>query len=74
MSETKPTQYLTINQVAERLQVDRRTVQKAIRIGRLEAALIFRQWRISEDALTDYVQSCTPALQVRESHRKRNLA
>lgn len=30
---------LTIAQVAERLQVEHKTVRKAIRIGRLEAAL-----------------------------------
>lgn len=61
--------YLTIAQVAERLQVDRRTVRKAIRIGRLEAALIFRQWRISESALQSYVEACTPVVQIRNRRK-----
>ena len=58
--------YLTIAQVAERLQVDHKTVRKAIRIGRLEAVHIFRQWRISEDALATYIASCTPVVQFRK--------
>lgn len=57
---------LTIAQVAERLQVEHKTVRKAIRIGRLEAALIFRQWRISEADLASYIQSCTPVVQLRK--------
>ena len=61
-----PPPLLTINQVAERLQLDRRTVQKAIRIGRLEAVLIFRQWRISEEALATYIASCTPVVQYKK--------
>ncbi len=61
--------YLTINQVADRLQVEHRTVRKAIRIGRLEAFKVFQQWRISEDALLEYVQSCTPMIQIRNKRK-----
>lgn len=62
-------QYLTINQVADRLQVEHRTVRKAIRIGRLEAFKIFQQWRISEAALSEYIQSCTPIIQIRNKRK-----
>jgi len=51
--------FLTIAQVAERLQVEHKTVRKAIRLGRLEAVRIFRQWRISEEQLAAYLQGCT---------------
>jgi len=74
MSEAKPAQYLTINQVAERLQLNHQTVRKAIRIGRLEAVRISREWHISEEALTAYIESCTPVFQMIERHRKRNKA
>jgi excisionase family DNA binding protein len=61
--------FLTIDQVAERLQVDRRTVRKAICLGQLEAALIFRHWRISEEALAAYIEGCTPVIQLRNRRR-----
>ena len=64
-----PPPYLTIAQVAERLQVERRTVAKAIRLGRLEAVRIFRQWRISEAALASYIESCTPVVQIRNRRK-----
>ena len=60
---SKPLPYLTIAQVADRLQLEHKTIRKAIRIGRLEAVHIFRQWRISEDALATYIASCTPVVQ-----------
>ena len=61
--------FLTIAQVAEILQVERRTVRKAIRLGRLEATRIFRQWRISESSLASYIESCTPVVQI-QNRRK----
>ncbi len=60
---------LTIAQVAERLQVEHKTVRKAIRIGRLEAVHIFRTWRISEDALATYIASCTPVVQFQKKRK-----
>lgn len=64
-----PPPYLTIAQVAERLQVDRQTVSKAIRLGKLEAVRVFRHWRISEAALSEYLVSCTPVVQIRNRRR-----
>ena len=60
--------YLTIAQVAARLQVEHKTVRKAIRLGKLEAVRIFTSWRISEEALASYIVSCTPVVQLR--HRR----
>lgn len=67
----EPTPFLTVAQVAERLQVEHKTVRKAIRIEQLEAVHIFRTWRISEDALATYIERHTPMLQ---SKKKRKTA
>ena len=42
---------LTVEQVAERLQVPENTVRKWFRNGVLPAIKIGRHWRMSEDAL-----------------------
>ena len=43
--------YFLPDHVAERLQVDRKTVYKMVRSGELPALRIGRQWRIPPDAL-----------------------
>lgn len=64
-----PPQFLTVQQVAERLQVDHKIVRKAIRLGKLEAVRIFSQWRISEAALADFVSAATPIVQIQKRRR-----
>lgn len=61
--------YLTVAQVAERLQVNHKTVRKAIRLGHLEAANIFGQWRVSPEALADFVSDATPIIQIQKRRR-----
>lgn len=61
--------FLTVAQVAERLQVNHKTVRKAIRLGQLEAACIFGQWRVSPEALADFVTDSTPIVQIQKRRR-----
>jgi excisionase family DNA binding protein len=46
---------LTVDQVAERLQVNRRTVLNLITAGSLVAFRVGRQWRIEHDDLQRYI-------------------
>jgi excisionase family DNA binding protein len=48
---------LTVEQVAARLSVGTRTVQRLIHTGQLEAYKVGGAFRITEDALTDYLES-----------------
>jgi excisionase family DNA binding protein len=44
---------LTIQEVAERMRCEHRTVRRAIRSGELEAALIGGKWLVREEAVDD---------------------
>lgn len=48
---------LTVAQVAERLQVDRRTVYGLIESGQLHAKKVGRVWRVPMAALLAYLES-----------------
>jgi len=48
---------LTIQEVAERMRCEHRTVRRAIRSGELEAALIGGRWLVREDAVDAWFSS-----------------
>jgi excisionase family DNA binding protein len=48
---------LTVQEVAERMRCEHRTVRRAIRSGELEAALIGGKWLVREAAVDDWFQS-----------------
>lgn len=48
---------LTIQEVAERMRCEHRTVRRAIRSGELEAALIGGRWLVREEAVDDWFRS-----------------
>ena len=49
--------YLTLPEVAERLQVSRRTVYRWIKNGDLDAYQFGREYRITESALKDFLEA-----------------
>jgi excisionase family DNA binding protein len=52
---------LTVQEVAERMRCEHRTVRRAIRSGELEAALIGGRWLVREEAVDDWFRSrCAP--------------
>jgi excisionase family DNA binding protein len=48
---------LTIQEVAERMRCEHRTVRRAIKSGELEAALIGGRWLIREEAVDDWFEA-----------------
>jgi len=48
--------YLTLPELAERLQVSRRTVYRWIKDGSLNAYQLGREYRITESDLKDFLQ------------------
>jgi excisionase family DNA binding protein len=48
---------LTVQEVAERMRCEHRTVRRAIRSGELEAALIGGKWLVREEAVDDWFRS-----------------
>jgi excisionase family DNA binding protein len=48
---------LTIQEVAERMRCEHRTVRRAIRSGELEAALVGGKWLVREEAVDDWFRS-----------------
>ena len=51
--------FLTPKEVAETLKVTPRTIQRFIENGELEAVKVGRQYRITENALTSYLERNT---------------
>jgi excisionase family DNA binding protein len=51
------TEYLTVQEVAERMRCEHRTVRRAIKSGELEAAMIGGRWVIREEAIDAWFQS-----------------
>jgi len=47
---------LTIKQLAEFLQVNSRTIQRAITNGELKAFKVARDWRIEKDAVIRWIK------------------
>lgn len=48
-----------LDEVAEALQITRRTLYTYVKEGKLKAAKFGREWRVSEDALRDFVNRGT---------------
>jgi len=48
---------LTVQEVAERMRCEHRTVRRAIRSGELEAAFIGGKWLVREEAVDDWFRS-----------------
>ena len=53
--------YLTLHEVSERLHVSQSTMYRLVRAGRLKALKVAAQWRVSENALAEYVASLKEA-------------
>jgi excisionase family DNA binding protein len=64
---------LTIQEVAERMRCEHRTVRRAIRSGELEAALIGGKWLVREEAVDDWFRSrCASPNPFSQSQRARS--
>jgi putative molybdopterin biosynthesis protein len=50
------TKFYTVEEVAEYLRVSEVTVRKLIEAGELKATRVGRQYRISQEALDDYIK------------------
>jgi len=48
---------LTVQQLVERLQVSDETIYRYIRIGILKASRVGGLWRVSEEALEDFLDN-----------------
>ncbi|MBX9624091.1 MAG: helix-turn-helix domain-containing protein [Gemmataceae bacterium] len=46
---------LKVEQVMERMALSRETVWRMLRDGRLTGVMVGRHWRVSEQALADYL-------------------
>jgi excisionase family DNA binding protein len=53
--------YLTLHEVAERLHISQSTLYRLVRSGQLPAIKLAAQWRVSEEALAEYVASLMEA-------------
>jgi len=53
------TTILTVQEVAERMRCEHRTVRRAIRCGELEAALIGGKWLVREEAVDAWFRART---------------
>lgn len=49
----------TLDEIAEILQVTRRTLYSYVKSGKLEAVKIGRYWRVKEDALKKFIDTGT---------------
>jgi excisionase family DNA binding protein len=47
--------YLSVQAVAARLAINERTARRLIERGELSALRVGGQWRVSEDALADFI-------------------
>ena len=70
--EARMSDYLTVQEVAERMRCEHRTVRRAIRAGHLEAAMIGGRWLIRDDAVDAWFDSKRVAPQT--PRRERSLA
>ena len=65
---------LTVPEVAERLQLQPRTIHRHLKEGKLEGALFGREWRVTEEALAAYVEAAKEAARAGHSRRPRRQA
>ncbi|MFD1858989.1 helix-turn-helix domain-containing protein [Aeromicrobium phragmitis] len=52
----KEPDFLTVAEVAERMRVSKMTVYRLVHSGELEAVRVGRSFRVSEQALSDYLE------------------
>jgi excisionase family DNA binding protein len=52
-----PGKIMTLEQVAEMLDVSERTVMREIEAGKLKAFRVGRSWRVRSEALDEYIRS-----------------
>lgn len=57
----------TIDEAAKTLKVSTMTVYRYIKAGKLRAAKIGRDWRITEEQLKDFLKSMTPSTPTSEN-------
>lgn len=57
----EPIKVYTLDEVAQVLQITRRTLYTYVKQGKLKAVKIGREWRVSEDALKDFLARGTGA-------------
>ena len=53
-------EYLTPEQVAEKLQMNARVVRRMLADGRLPGKRVGRVWRVSAQALRDFIEGKAP--------------
>jgi excisionase family DNA binding protein len=51
--------YLTVAEVVERFRVSKMSIYRLIEAGELSAVRLGTQWRITEEALVQYVEKAT---------------
>lgn len=57
----EPIKVYTLDEVAQVLQITRRTLYTYVKQGKLKAVKIGREWRVSEDSLKDFLARGTGA-------------
>jgi excisionase family DNA binding protein len=62
---------LTVPEVAERLQLQPRTIHRHLKEGKLEGALFGREWRVTEEALVAYVEAAKEAARAGRGKRRK---
>lgn len=60
---------LTVDQVAERLQIHRKTVERLLQDGKLHAIKVGRVWRVPLSSLEAYLRGEHPTKEESEGHR-----
>ena len=63
--------YYTPKEVAEFLNLQVATVHKYIRAGKIKAAMFGRYYRISPEALREFLESVHGAAQLAREHKKK---
>ncbi|HEV8718012.1 MAG TPA: helix-turn-helix domain-containing protein [Candidatus Binatia bacterium] len=59
-THTAQAKILTVQQAAEQLQVSERTVYEWLRNGKIPGRKIGKVWRLSEDAIVDFLRGEAP--------------
>lgn len=54
----------TLDEVAEIMQVTKRTLYNYIKAGTLHAVKMGKYWRVSEESLQDFISNGTPVVDV----------
>lgn len=68
---SEPVEVLTVERAAERVGCHVETIRRAIRSGRLQAARVGSQWRVSPEALAEWMASPSPSPDAEAAGRRR---